>query len=84
MTVKKIILKSRCKIKRNVRITIIGFKAFFGGNDRQGLARQDSLLGSAFTSGAWIVPVAAIAVGGLFRDEITDLLSKRLLIFPTN
>ena len=64
--------------------TIIGFKAFFGANNRQSLARQDSVLGSAFTSGAWIVPAAVIAVGGLFRDGISDLLSKRVFILPSN
>ena len=42
----------------------------------QDFDRQDTLLGSVFTSGVWALPVSALAFLGVFREDVLNLISK--------
>ena len=38
--------------------------------------QAESFLGSLFSSGGWILPATGVAVAGIYREEISDIIEE--------
>ena len=59
-----------------LNIKILGIKRMLGiapvTDPRQG----QSFLGSLLSSGGWILPATGVAVAGVYREEISDIIEE--------